>query len=45
MGTADSADQGMQGMPIAVVMRSGASLKLEIKALGGVSTKARSIPA
>lgn len=36
MGTTDSPDQGMQGMPIAVVTRSGASLKLEIKALGGV---------
>jgi fermentation-respiration switch protein FrsA (DUF1100 family) len=36
MATLDSPDQGMKGMPVTTVTRDGATLKMEVKQLGGM---------
>jgi hypothetical protein len=36
IATMDSLDQGMKGMPATAVTRDGASLKIDVKAIGGV---------
>lgn len=36
MATLDSPDQGANGIPVTAVTRNGASLKLEVKGIGGV---------